>query len=37
VDEADMRRDLQRVGLREHGRFWALRPFSTSVILLLSK
>ena len=37
VEEVDMRRDLQRVGLREHGRFWALRPFSTSVILLLSK
>jgi SAM-dependent methyltransferase len=37
VAEADMRRDLQRVGLREQGRFWALRPFSTSVILLLSK
>jgi len=37
VEEADMRRDLQRVGLRERGRFWALRPFSTSVVLLLSK
>jgi len=37
VEEVDMRRDLQRVGLRENGRFWALRPFSTSVILLLSK
>jgi SAM-dependent methyltransferase len=37
VEEADLRRDLQRVGLREQARFWALRPFSTSVILRLSK
>lgn len=37
VVEADMRRDLQRTGLRECARFWALRPVSTSVILRLAK
>lgn len=37
VDEAELRQDLQRVGLREQARFWALRPFSTSVILLVNK
>jgi SAM-dependent methyltransferase len=37
IQEAEMRRDLERVGLRERARFWTLRPVSTSVILLLSK
>jgi SAM-dependent methyltransferase len=37
VVEADMRRDLERSGLRELGRFWVLRPVSSSVILVLAK
>ena len=34
---AEITRDMQQIGLRERARFWALRPFSTSVILLLAK
>lgn len=37
VPEAELRRDLQRSGLTELARFWVLRPFSSSLILLLSK
>jgi len=37
IVQAEITRDLQRIGLRERARFWALRPFSTSVILLLTK
>ena len=37
VVETDMRRDLQRSGLREQARFWALRPLSSSLILSLTK
>jgi SAM-dependent methyltransferase len=37
VGEAEMCRDLQRSGLRERARFWALRPFSSSLILSLAK
>lgn len=37
VVEAEMRRDLERSGLQERARFWALRPFSSSVILSLTK
>jgi hypothetical protein len=37
VVEAELRWDLRRSGLTELARFWALRPFSSSVILLLAK
>jgi SAM-dependent methyltransferase len=37
VAEAELRQDLQRSGLRERARFWALRPMSSSVILRLEK
>jgi ubiquinone/menaquinone biosynthesis C-methylase UbiE len=37
VVEAELRTDLQRAGLKEVARFWVLRPFSSSVVLLLSK
>jgi SAM-dependent methyltransferase len=37
VLEAELRSDSQRSGLTEIGRSWVLRPFSSSVILLLAK
>lgn len=37
VAEPELRRDLERSGLRELGRYWVLRPFSSSVILVLTK
>ena len=37
VVERELRGDLQRSGLTELARFWVLRPFSSSVILLLAK
>ena len=37
VGEAELRRDLERSGLRELARYWVLRPFSSSVILVLTK
>lgn len=37
VAEAELRSDLQRSGVTELARFWVLRPFSSSVILLLAK
>lgn len=37
VVESELRQDLQQSGLRERARFWALRPFSSSVILSLVK
>ena len=36
VAATEMRQDLQRSGLREQARFWALRPVSSSVILSLT-
>jgi SAM-dependent methyltransferase len=36
VSAAEMRTDLERSGLAERARFWILRPFSSSVILLLT-
>ena len=37
IAPAELRRDLERSGLRELTRSWALRPWSSSVILLLTK
>jgi SAM-dependent methyltransferase len=37
VSEAEMQRDFERSGLTERARFWILRPFSSSVILRLTK
>jgi SAM-dependent methyltransferase len=37
VDERELRQDLERSGLRERARYWALRPISSSVILSLTK
>jgi len=37
VAAAELQRDLRRAGLTEVSRFWALRPFSSSLILVLSK
>jgi SAM-dependent methyltransferase len=37
VAETEMRRDLERSGLRQLARFWTLRPVSSSVILSLAK
>jgi SAM-dependent methyltransferase len=37
VGERELRRDLERSGLREVARYWVLRPFSSSVILVLTK
>jgi SAM-dependent methyltransferase len=37
VAERELRRDLERSGLRERARYWVLRPFSSSVILVLTK
>lgn len=37
VTEAELRRDLERSGLTEVARFWALRGFSSSVLLLLAR
>jgi SAM-dependent methyltransferase len=37
VDEAELRNDVQACGLTEVARFWVLRPFSSSVVLLLAK
>ncbi len=37
VTEAELRMDLERSGLTERARFWALRGLSTSVVLLLTK
>jgi len=37
VAEAALQMDLERSGLTERARFWALRGFSSSVILLLTK
>lgn len=37
VVEAELRQDLRQTGLRERARFWALRPFSSSVILSVVK
>jgi len=37
VTEAELRMDLERAGLKERARFWALRGFSTSVVLLLAR
>ena len=35
VAEAEVRMDLERAGLTERARFWALRGFSSSVVLVL--
>jgi len=35
--ETEICADLERSGLRESARFWVLRPFSSSVVLLLTK
>ena len=37
IEEAELRVDLERAGLKERARFWALRGFSTSVVLLLDR
>jgi hypothetical protein len=37
VVEAELRADVQRSGLSELSRFWVLRPFSSSLLLLLAK
>jgi SAM-dependent methyltransferase len=37
VEQGEVRRDLRRSGLTEVSRYWALRPFSSSLILVLSK
>jgi SAM-dependent methyltransferase len=37
VSEAEMRADFERSGLTERARFWILRQFSSSVIVLLTR
>lgn len=37
VSEAEMRMDLEHSGLRERARFWTLRPFSSSVVVVLTE
>jgi SAM-dependent methyltransferase len=37
VGEAELQQDLARGGLAERARFWALRRFSSSVVLVLDK
>jgi ubiquinone/menaquinone biosynthesis C-methylase UbiE len=37
ISAAEMRADLERSGLTERARFWVLRGFSGSVVLLLTK
>lgn len=37
VTEAELRMDLERSGLTERARFWALRGLSSSVLLLLTR
>lgn len=37
VSEAEMRVDVERSGLTERARFWVLRGFSSSVVVLLTK
>jgi SAM-dependent methyltransferase len=37
VVEAELHADVQRSGLSELSRFWVLRPFSSSLLLLLAK
>lgn len=37
VAASQLREDLRLCGLRERARFWALRPFSSSLILALTK
>jgi SAM-dependent methyltransferase len=37
ISTLEMRRDFERSGLTERARFWVLRPFSSSVVVLLTK
>lgn len=37
VSAAELRMDLERSGLRERARFWILRPFSSSLVLRLTR
>jgi SAM-dependent methyltransferase len=37
VSDAEMRRDFESSGLKEHARFWVLRGLSSSVVVVLTR